>query len=110
MSSAIIHLEYQWRTPMPETLLSDPILARFRAALDKVYGNSLERVVLFGSRARGDGHQDSDYDGPSFYEILAIAGAKSTAWRPSRRIFWLRRGPLFTRCPTALVVTENARR
>jgi uncharacterized protein len=47
---------------MSETLLPDPILARFRAALDELYGDSLERVVLFGSRARGDAHQDSDYD------------------------------------------------
>jgi predicted nucleotidyltransferase len=31
----------------------DPILVRFRAALDEAYGESLERVVLFGSRARG---------------------------------------------------------
>jgi hypothetical protein len=41
---------------------SDPILARFRAALDEIYGDRLERVVLFGSRARGDAHSDSDYD------------------------------------------------
>ncbi|RBP03770.1 nucleotidyltransferase-like protein [Roseiarcus fermentans] len=41
---------------------ADPILARFRAALDKVYGARLERVVLFGSRARGDERPDSDYD------------------------------------------------
>jgi hypothetical protein len=32
----------------------DPILKRFRAALDRIYGDRLERVVLFGSRARGD--------------------------------------------------------
>jgi len=37
---------------MSETLLFDPILARFRAALDELYGDSLERVVLFGSRTR----------------------------------------------------------
>ena len=43
-------------------MLADPILARFRAALDKVYGARLERVVLFGSRARGDARPDSDYD------------------------------------------------
>jgi predicted nucleotidyltransferase len=42
--------------------LDDPILARFRAALDAAYGEGLERVVLFGSRARGDAGPDSDYD------------------------------------------------
>jgi uncharacterized protein len=47
---------------MSEALLSDPILARFRAALDELYGDSLERVVLIGSRARGDAHRESDYD------------------------------------------------
>lgn len=40
----------------------DPILARFRAALDDMYGNQVKRVVLFGSRARGNAHPDSDYD------------------------------------------------
>jgi predicted nucleotidyltransferase len=40
----------------------DPILNRFRAALDRAYGERIERVVLFGSRARGDARPDSDYD------------------------------------------------
>ena len=42
--------------------LDDPILARLRSALDAAYGDGLERVVLFGSRARGDAGPDSDYD------------------------------------------------
>jgi predicted nucleotidyltransferase len=44
------------------TPIHDPVLARFRAALDAMYGNQIERVVLFGSRARGDARADSDYD------------------------------------------------
>jgi uncharacterized protein len=56
---------------MSETLLSDPILVRFRAHLDELYGDSLERVVLFGSRARGDAHRDSDYDVAIFLRDLA---------------------------------------
>ncbi|MGH7031248.1 MAG: nucleotidyltransferase domain-containing protein [Stellaceae bacterium] len=40
----------------------DPVLRRFRAALDQLYGVQAERVVLFGSRARGDAREDSDYD------------------------------------------------
>ena len=40
----------------------DPVLKQFRAALDEVYGARLARVVLFGSRARGDQRPDSDYD------------------------------------------------
>jgi uncharacterized protein len=46
---------------MPSAI-ADPILKRFRAALDQIYGDRIERVVLFGSRARGDAHDDSDYD------------------------------------------------
>jgi predicted nucleotidyltransferase len=42
------------------TAIDDPILKRFRAALDEMYGERLERVVLFGSRARGDAQEDSD--------------------------------------------------
>lgn len=43
-------------------LQNNAILTRFRAALAEVYGDRLERVVLFGSRARGDARADSDYD------------------------------------------------
>jgi len=43
-------------------LAQDPNLKRFRAALDGVYGDRIERVVIFGSRARGDAHPESDYD------------------------------------------------
>jgi len=41
---------------------NDPILKRFRAAVTEIYGVRLERVVLFGSRARGDAQPESDYD------------------------------------------------
>jgi uncharacterized protein len=33
---------------------ADPILKRLRAALDRLYGDRIERVVLFGSQGRGD--------------------------------------------------------
>ena len=39
----------------------DPILNRFLTALNAVYGDRIERVVLFGSRARGDARSESDY-------------------------------------------------
>ena len=48
----------------------DPVLRRFRAALDEIYGERLERVVLFGSRARGDARDDSDYDIAVFIKDL----------------------------------------
>src|SRR5690349_19121681 len=49
-------------TIKPAALINDPVLIRFRSALNEVYGHRVERVVLFGSRARGDAGTDSDYD------------------------------------------------
>ncbi len=40
----------------------DPILDKLKAALTETYGDRLERIVLFGSRARGDFTPESDYD------------------------------------------------
>lgn len=48
----------------------DPVLRRFRAALDRLYGDQIERVVLFGSRARGEMGPDSDYDIAVFLKYL----------------------------------------
>jgi len=45
--------------PEPST---DPVLRQFREALRQRYGARVERVVLFGSRARGDHGPESDYD------------------------------------------------
>lgn len=50
---------------------TDPILLRFRKALDSIYGERIERVVLFGSRARGDAQQDSDYDVAVFLKDMS---------------------------------------
>ena len=46
------------------------ILVTFRAALDELYGARLERVVLYGSRARGDARPDSDYDVAVFLQEM----------------------------------------
>jgi predicted nucleotidyltransferase len=48
----------------------DPILADF---LDRIQGirPGVERLVLFGSRARGDHRPDSDYD------LLVVVGRRS---------------------------------
>ena len=48
----------------------DPVLRRYKAALEAMYGDQIERVVLFGSRARGDAHADSDYDVAVFFKSL----------------------------------------
>jgi predicted nucleotidyltransferase len=61
----------------------DLALQRLRTALGETYGRRLERVVLFGSRARGEARPNSDYDvavflnefegfGPEAHRIAAI--------------------------------------
>jgi uncharacterized protein len=47
-----------------------PVLERLRAALKEMYGDRLDRAVLFGSRARGDAHPGSDYDVAVFLKSL----------------------------------------
>jgi predicted nucleotidyltransferase len=49
----------------------DPILQRFKAALTEIYGDQIERVVLFGSRARGDALEDANYDIAVFLKSLS---------------------------------------
>ena len=56
---------------MTEPRQNNPILRHFRAALTEMYGDRLERVVLFGSRARGDADDESDYDIAVFLRNLS---------------------------------------
>jgi uncharacterized protein len=56
---------------MTEPPQNNPILRRFRTALSEVYADRLERVVLFGSRARGDADEESDYDIAVFLRDLS---------------------------------------
>jgi predicted nucleotidyltransferase len=58
------------------SLIDDPVLLRFRTALDAMYGERLERAVLFGSRARGDARRESDYDVAVFLRDMADWGAE----------------------------------
>jgi predicted nucleotidyltransferase len=48
----------------------DPVLQRFKMALYALYGDKIDRVLLFGSRARGDAHAESDYDVAVFLKAL----------------------------------------
>ena len=63
----------------------DSVLLRFRTAVAGIYGERAERVVLFGSRARGEARADSDYDvavfivdGGTFTDESARLAAVST--------------------------------
>lgn len=38
------------------------IIAQLRQALERMYGEQLVKIVLFGSQARGDARPDSDID------------------------------------------------
>ncbi len=50
---------------------ADPLVtSKLRAALQTLYGDRIERLVLFGSRARGDARNDSDYDVAVFLSDL----------------------------------------
>ncbi|HXT08509.1 MAG TPA: nucleotidyltransferase domain-containing protein [Roseiarcus sp.] len=69
---------------MPGTDSSDPVLKRFRKALDGLYGDRIECVVLFGSRARGEAGAQSDYDVAVFLKELP------DRWRELRRLADLR--------------------
>src|SRR5262249_26165173 len=60
--------------------LTDPVLERLRNSLRTLYGDRLERVVLYGSRARGDAGPDSDYDVAVFLRDL------TDRWGGARRL------------------------
>ncbi len=44
---------------MPALVAQHPVMTRFRQALEAAYGARLERVVLYGSRARGEARPDN---------------------------------------------------
>lgn len=49
----------------------NPVLLKLVAAIRAAYGSRIERVVLFGSRARGDYNSESDFDLAVFVHDLA---------------------------------------
>jgi predicted nucleotidyltransferase len=77
----------------------DQILTRFKSALAETYGPALDRVVLFGSRARGDAREDSDFDVAVF---LRDMGPGMTEWyrlADLRTRFLDEGGPFFEAIP-----------
>jgi predicted nucleotidyltransferase len=55
------------------------ILAELKARLTELYGERLERLVLFGSQARGDAEPDSDID------VLVVLRGEVNPMAESRR-------------------------
>ncbi len=45
-----------------ETVTQDPIVISLKTRLQDRLGENLKELWLFGSRARGDADEDSDYD------------------------------------------------
>jgi uncharacterized protein len=63
-------------------MIDDPIIQRFRRVLEDVDGGRLSRIVLFGSRARGEAQTDSDYDVAVFLEDYVGSKAGGSLGRP----------------------------
>jgi predicted nucleotidyltransferase len=72
------------RANIPTRLTDDPVLRRYRAALDALYGDRIERVILFGSRARGGAQGQSDYD------IAVFLKSMPDRWKEFDRLAELR--------------------
>ena len=41
---------------------TDRVVATVKQRLAEVLGDNLQKIILFGSRSRGEAHPDSDYD------------------------------------------------
>src|SRR4051794_30858138 len=60
------------------------LLGQVRAALDEMYGERVARIVLFGSRARGEARPDSDYD------LAVFLNGMNDRWHEFHRLADLR--------------------
>lgn len=66
------------RTPADPA--SDPVVGRLKKDLYELYGGKLLRVLLYGSRARGDCSLDSDYD------VLVVLEPPFDRWTETERL------------------------
>lgn len=59
------------------TGLERAALTQYAQRLDVALGSRLARLVLFGSRARGEGHEESDLD-----VAVVVRGSEAELFRP----------------------------
>ncbi len=73
---------------LPETMPENvrAALAEAKARLTEMYGDRLDRVVLYGSHARGDARPDSDVD------LLVVLRGEVEPYTEGKRISTLRLG------------------
>jgi predicted nucleotidyltransferase len=84
---------------MSDIVTTDPVLQAFRAALHEIYGAQLDRIVLFGSRARGEARSDSDYDVAVFLKTLPNRWAELDRLADLRTTFLEQTGVFFDAKP-----------
>ena len=65
---------------MSNTAIAEPILVRLKQELVTLYGPRLKQVLLYGSRARGDFREDSDYD------VLVVLEGPFHWWSEVKRL------------------------
>lgn len=65
---------------MSRPAIADPALHDLRRELEALYGLRLKRVLLYGSRARGDHQPDSDYD------ILVVLDGPIDLWAEQKKL------------------------
>lgn len=53
---------FDWHFELEMITQLNPLLTEFRQALTQHYGDRLSRIILYGSQARNDTHEDSDVD------------------------------------------------
>ena len=70
----------RYTAAMSEAALADPILVRLKQELVALYGPRLNQVLLYGSRARGDFREDSDYD------VLVVLDGPLDYWPEQKRL------------------------
>jgi len=75
------------------------VLQGFRARLQDIYGERLARVVLFGSRARGEAREDSDYDVAVFLRGMSDRWAELHRLNPILTEFLFERGAVIQALP-----------